>query len=143
MLSLAGDKVINVRLTLARALKNHFRTINCTFMHDPLVNQAVKVLLNDKSQDVVDLVQDIVQFASIEIDENSSQSSRNSSASANDALNSFMERLTQSRRSSSAAESDISDMENEIMMKSGIAITKESESPSKPQAASQLAPLAR
>ena len=101
-------------------------------MHDPLVNQAVKVLLNDKSQDVVDLVQDIVQFASIEIDENSSQSSRNSSASANDALNSFMERLTQSRRSSSAAESDISDMENEIMMKSGIAITKESESPSKP-----------
>lgn len=60
MLSLAGDKVINVRLSLARALKNHFRTINCTFMHDPLVNQAVKVLLHDPSQDVIDLVQDIV-----------------------------------------------------------------------------------
>ena len=38
MLSLAADKVTNVRLCLARALKNHFRTINCTFMHDPLVN---------------------------------------------------------------------------------------------------------
>ena len=62
MLSLAADRVINVRLGLARALKNHFRTINCTFMHDPLVNQAVKVLLQDKSQDVVDLVQDTVQF---------------------------------------------------------------------------------
>ena len=38
MLSLAADRVVNVRLGLARALKNHFRTINCTFMHDPLVN---------------------------------------------------------------------------------------------------------
>lgn len=71
-LSLAADRVINVRLTLARALKNHFRTINCTFMHDPLVNQAVKVLLNDKSQDVVELVQDIVQFANFDSEDNSS-----------------------------------------------------------------------
>ena len=31
-------------------------------MHDALVNRAVKVLLNDKSQDVIDLVQDILQF---------------------------------------------------------------------------------
>ena len=38
MLSLAADRVINVRIAVARALKNHFRTINCTFMHDPLVN---------------------------------------------------------------------------------------------------------
>lgn len=37
-LSLCGDKVVNVRLTLARALKNHFRKINSTFMHDKLVN---------------------------------------------------------------------------------------------------------
>ena len=37
-LSLCGDRVVNVRLTLARALKNHFRKINCTFMHDKLVN---------------------------------------------------------------------------------------------------------
>ena len=42
-----------------------------------------------------------------------------------------MERLTQSRRSSNAGESDISEMENEIMQKSGISITKESESPTK------------
>lgn len=61
-LSLVGDKVVNVRLALARALKNHFRRINCTFMYDKLVNQAVKVLLQDRSQDVVDLVSDIVQF---------------------------------------------------------------------------------
>ena len=38
MLSLAADRVVNVRLTLARALKNHFRRIDCSFMHDPLVN---------------------------------------------------------------------------------------------------------
>ena len=38
MLSLAADRVVNVRLTLARTLKNHFRRINCAFMHDPLVN---------------------------------------------------------------------------------------------------------
>jgi len=37
-LSLVSDKVVNVRLALARALKNHFRRINCTFMYDKLVN---------------------------------------------------------------------------------------------------------
>ena len=124
MLSLVSDKVVNVRLALARALKNHFRTINCTFMHDPLVNQAVKVLLNDRSQDVIDLVQDIVQFQA-DLDD-SSQSSRNSSQSTDNdsALNSFMETLNKSKRSSSIADSDISDIENEIMQKSGINIAK-------------------
>ena len=49
-----------------------------------------------------------------------------------------MENLTRSRRSSSsAAESDISDMENEIMQKSGIQISKESESPTKVPGAPQ------
>lgn len=91
MLSLAGDRVQNVRLVLARALKNHFRTINCKFMHDPLVNQAVKVLLGDRSQDVIDLVQDIVQFQMMDMDD-SSQSSRNSTQS-NDQMSTFMESL--------------------------------------------------
>ena len=38
MLSLISDRVVNVRITLARALKNHFRKINCTLMNDALVN---------------------------------------------------------------------------------------------------------
>lgn len=47
-----------------------------------------------------------------------------------------MESLNRSRNScSSVAESDISDMENEIMQKSGITISKESESPNKVPAA--------
>ena len=49
MLSLVGDKVVNVRITLARVLKNHFRKINCTLMNDTLVNQAIRVLRSDKS----------------------------------------------------------------------------------------------
>jgi len=123
-LALAVDKVVNVRLSLARALKNHFRTINCTFMHDKLVNQAVRVLLNDRSEDVVYLVQDIVQFQSDY--EDSSQSSRNSSQSndRDSLVSSFMETINRSRRSSSARDSDLSDMENEIMQKSGILIAK-------------------
>ena len=102
MLSLAGDKVINVRLALARALKNHFRNINATFMHDPLVNQTVKVLLHDPSQDVIDLVQDIVQFQ-----DDDSSSSRNSSQSfdRDSTLETFMDTINRSRRSSSVSES--------------------------------------
>lgn len=76
---------------------------------------------------MVDLVTDIVQF--VDDFDSSSQSSRNSSTSGDQhatALGSFMESLTRSRRSSvsSAADSDISSMENEIMQKSGIEIIK-------------------
>ena len=48
MLSLVSDKVLNVRICLARALRDHFKQISCTFMYDPLVNQAIKVMKNDK-----------------------------------------------------------------------------------------------
>ena len=37
MLSLVSDRVVNVRLALARALRNHFKKINATLMYDPLV----------------------------------------------------------------------------------------------------------
>jgi serine/threonine-protein phosphatase 4 regulatory subunit 1 len=59
MLSLVADKVVNVRITLARALKNHFRKINCTLMNDALVNQAIRVLRQDRSQDVLHLIQEL------------------------------------------------------------------------------------
>ena len=89
-----------------------------------------QVLLQDKSQDVVDLVQDIIQFQSDL--EDSSQGSRNSSSTSGDhetALSQFMESLTRSRTSSFAGDSDLSDMENEIMQKSGIDIVKHAEQP--------------
>lgn len=124
MLSLAADRVINVRLSLARALKNHFRTINCSFMYDPLVNQSIKVLLNDKAQDVVDLVSDITSFHP-DLSDNSSQDSRGSqSADQDSTMASFMETLQRSRRTSTILEADISEMENKIMAKSGIQISK-------------------
>ena len=64
---------------------------------------------------MVDLVQDIVQFQTDL--EDSSQSSRNSSQSGDheSAMSNFVETLNRSRRTSSAAESDISELENEII----------------------------
>jgi hypothetical protein len=47
MLSLVSDRVPNVRIAVARALRNHFKTINCAFMTDPLVNNAIRVLRRD------------------------------------------------------------------------------------------------
>jgi hypothetical protein len=43
LLTLVGDKVINVRIVLARSLASHFRQIG-NFTFDPLVNHAIRLL---------------------------------------------------------------------------------------------------
>ena len=75
----------------------------------------------------MDLVQDIVQFQpDIETSSHSSISSERSE-NRETALTTFMESLGRSRSSSFSRDSEISDMENEIMQKSGISISKNNE----------------
>jgi hypothetical protein len=63
LLSLANDKVSNVRLLLAKVLRHHFlNQINGTFVFDMDVNDAVRLLKNDKSSDVRSYVEDIQTF---------------------------------------------------------------------------------
>ena len=62
MLLLVSDRVLNVRIALARALRDHFKNITCTFENDPFVKQAVKVMKQDKCQDVLDLVTEIQSY---------------------------------------------------------------------------------
>jgi len=59
MLSLASDKVPNVRLALARVLNNHFKRLGSVFDHDKFVNDCVKVLRDDKDPDVRIMVSEI------------------------------------------------------------------------------------
>jgi len=59
MLSLAADKVPNVRLSLARVLNTHFQKLGSVFDHDKLVNDCVKVLRKDTDSDVRLMVQTI------------------------------------------------------------------------------------
>ena len=57
MLRLIGDRVSNVRLTLAKVLRTHFlKTVSSTFVDDPEINQAIRILSKDKSRDVQMLV---------------------------------------------------------------------------------------
>ena len=45
LLSLVGDKVVNVRIALAKALRHHFlQEIAGEFVYDKEVNDAVRVL---------------------------------------------------------------------------------------------------
>ena len=124
MLSLVSDKVLNVRIVLARALRNHFKQISCNFMNDPFVNQAVKVMKQDKCQDVLDLVQEIQSY--LPVSEESSNSSKGSETSTDNlTVATFMDTLNRSRRSSSSTlEGEISQMEESIIEKSGIEISK-------------------
>ena len=52
MLKLVGDKVPNVRLSLARAIRNHFKLLSGAFMYDRKVNEAVNLLKKDSDNDV-------------------------------------------------------------------------------------------
>jgi hypothetical protein len=63
MLKLVNDRVVNVRLNLAKVIRHHFLSqINGAFVFDLEVNDAVRLLNMDKSLDVVDLVADIQTF---------------------------------------------------------------------------------
>ena len=60
MLSLVGDRVPNVRMCLARVLRQHFLGhVNGAFVFDQDVNDAVRLLKKDRSQDVREYVFDI------------------------------------------------------------------------------------
>ena len=54
-----SDKVTNVRIGVARALRNHFKTINGAFVNDVMVNHAVRVLRHDKDNEVLHMVAEI------------------------------------------------------------------------------------
>ena len=63
MLSLVNDRVSNVRLQLAKVLRNHFlNEVNGQFVFDLEVNDAIRILKKDKSKDVVMLVEDLQTF---------------------------------------------------------------------------------
>lgn len=57
-LTLTGDRTSNVRIVLARSLGNHFRQVGA-FAFDPLVNHAVRLLKQDRYNDVSDCVADV------------------------------------------------------------------------------------
>ena len=60
MLALVNDRVSNVRMTLAKALRQHFMNqISGAFINDPEVNGAVSLLKRDKNADVRFQVEDI------------------------------------------------------------------------------------
>ena len=95
-------------------------------MYDPLVNQAIKVMKNDKCQDVLDLVSEIQSY--LPVSDVSSNSSHSSEASTEMPAESFMNMLNKSRRSSSSTvEGEISALEESIISKSGIEIVKHAE----------------
>lgn len=66
-LSLAYDKVPNVRIALARVLKSHFRMIDGCFIDDKQMTQVVTHLNNDEEEDVRNIIAQIKDIhASIE-----------------------------------------------------------------------------
>lgn len=109
---------------MARTLRNHFMTINGAFVSDTLVNHAIRVLRHDKDTDVINLVTEIQAFQ--DFDDSSSQAS---SASANTEMSveQFGEILSKSRRSSHSTDGETSQMEEEIIKASGIAIIRAAE----------------
>jgi len=63
VLALVADPVSNVRMSLAKVIRHHFlNTINGTFVFDIEVNDCVRLLKQDKSNDVVQYVEDIQTF---------------------------------------------------------------------------------
>jgi len=70
------DRVPNVRLTLAKAIRSHFKSIGGAFIYDKAVNKVVKHLSEDVDRDVKYLVQDIMTYAQGESSETSSVNSR-------------------------------------------------------------------
>lgn len=52
MLAMHKDRVPNVRLTLAKAIRSHFKSIGGAFIDDKAVNKVVKHLSEDIDRDV-------------------------------------------------------------------------------------------
>ena len=62
LLKLVGDKVPNVRLCLARCIRNHFKQISGAFTYDRKVNECVNLLKEDCDSDVKAIVLEIMMF---------------------------------------------------------------------------------
>jgi len=62
-MSLVNDKTINVRITLSKALRYHFlKEISGQFVYDTDINDMIRVLKLDSSEDVRYHVQDIETY---------------------------------------------------------------------------------
>ena len=61
---LARDRVVNVRICLARGLSEHCKLVEegkceINFMGHPIVKEAVEVLERDKSRDVLEYMREV------------------------------------------------------------------------------------
>jgi hypothetical protein len=99
MLKMHKDAVPNVRLTLAKAIRSHFKQIGGQFLYDKEVNKVVRKLLEDSDKDVKFVVKDIMTYQQSDTSETSSQNSRLSVDEDNQStgltINSTMESLLQ------------------------------------------------
>ena len=123
-LSLVQDRVVNVRIGVARTLRNHFKTIVGAFVSDTLVNHAIRVLKHDKDTEVVSFVTEIQSLQ--DFDDASSQAS-NASANTEMSTEVFMETLSKSHRNSSSTDGETTQMEEEIIKSSGIDLIRAAE----------------
>jgi len=59
-LAIVNDRVPNVRIAMAKVMRHHFmKEISGAFIYDPEVNDAVRLLNQDKCEDVRIEVSDI------------------------------------------------------------------------------------
>lgn len=123
-LSLVQDRVVNVRISVARTLRNHFKTIIGAFVSDTLVNHAIRVLRHDKDSEVVSFVTEIQSLQ--DFDDASSQAS-NASANTEMSTEVWMEALSKSHRNSSSTDGETTQMEEEIIKSSGIDLIRAAE----------------
>lgn len=79
MLRLVGDRVPNVRLCLARAIRDHFKQIGGAFVYDRKVHKAVTLLSKDTDRDVGHIVQEILSLQQGIVDSDSESSKTSSS----------------------------------------------------------------
>ena len=69
-LSLVNDKVPNVRIAMSKVLRHHFlKEISGAMVFDPEVNDAVRVMKLDKTQDVKNNISDVETYPANEIKE--------------------------------------------------------------------------
>jgi len=62
MLAMHKDRVPNVRLTLAKAIRSHYKLIGGAFIYDKAIIKVVKQLSEDVDRDVKFVVQDIMTY---------------------------------------------------------------------------------
>jgi hypothetical protein len=83
LVNMSKDTVANVRLALARVLRNHFKQMDGTFIYDAKINQALATLAADQEVDVRSVVAQIKDLFGGVHDDASSESSQHSSRQAN------------------------------------------------------------